>query len=72
MSRYTSVVVEMEWLEVSRQLPCPVCRATRDCKVSTDRAFACCLNTVCEWPVVTGGWLHRLDRMVRDGVPLYS
>jgi len=28
----------------------------------SDGEFACCMRTVCDWPVVTGGWLHRLEQ----------
>jgi hypothetical protein len=51
----------VEWVSVSAESACPVCGATSGCRVSVGGEFACCLRTVCEWPMVSGGWLHRLD-----------
>jgi hypothetical protein len=53
---------DVEWFVVSPPRPCPVCRATSGCSIRADGEFACCMRTVCEWPVVTGGWLHRLEQ----------
>jgi hypothetical protein len=68
MTRYMNPEVDLpEWVEASPEDPCPVCGAIDGCKVSEDRTFACCMNVIydplgaySEWPVVTGGWLHRL------------
>ena len=49
-----------EWMEVSDSRPCPVCQATSNCTVQSNGEFACCTRIVCDWPVNTGGWLHRL------------
>ena len=62
MSRYASPVIDApEWVTVSADHPCPVCGATSECGVLEAGEFARCLNTVCEWPVLNGGWLHRLN-----------
>ena len=62
MSRYTRTVGDrLEWREVSALQPCPVCKATRDCSVMENGEFARCTTTVSQWPVLTGGWLHRLE-----------
>jgi len=64
MARFAPVraeIVEGDWVPASPPSPCPVCRATSGCWISADGEFACCLRTVCDWPVVSGGWLHRLD-----------
>ena len=61
MSRYARAVVEMpEWVDVSPGRPCPVCRATSGCSLLENEEFARCLNVVCDWPVLAGGWLHPL------------
>lgn len=64
MLRVTPRVVEIdepEWVGASPQRPCPVCAATDGCRTMASDDFVCCLRIVCDWPVVTGGWLHRLD-----------
>jgi hypothetical protein len=60
MPRYGPVVDVPEWLDVSSDRPCPVCGGVSGCGVLEDGEFARCLNVVCERPVLTGGWLHRL------------
>jgi hypothetical protein len=65
MMRYTPQLAEsdeVEWVGVSALRPCPVCEATDGCRISARGDFACCLRTVCDWPVVTGGWLHPLEQ----------
>jgi hypothetical protein len=65
MSRYAPVVANAdapEWVSTSAQRPCPICGATSGCRIMQDGEFACCLRTVCEWPVLSGGWLHPLDK----------
>jgi hypothetical protein len=49
------------WVEVSLVQPCPICGGTSRCAVHEDGEFARCLKIICDWPLVTGGWLHRLD-----------
>jgi hypothetical protein len=69
VSRYASPVVDVpEWMEVSTEEPCPICGSDSQCKVLEDGEFACCVKTVCDWPVLTGGWLHRLSD-ARDRTP---
>ena len=70
MARYMSPETDApEWVEVSPDDPCPVCDAVDGCKVCEDRTFACCMNVICEWPVITGGWLHRLHVVEKPLVP---
>jgi hypothetical protein len=70
MTRYRSAEVDApEWLKASPKDPCPVCGATDGCKMCEDRTFACCMTVICEWPVLTGGWLHRLDVVEKLVVP---
>ena len=64
MSRYSTFVDELQWLEVSPAEPCVVCGAISECTVLESREFARCSQTVSEWPVLDGGWLHRLDAVV--------
>ena len=49
------------WVEVSLVQPCPICGGTSRCAVHEDGEFARCLEIICDWPLVTGGWLHRLE-----------
>jgi len=43
--------------------PCPICDACSDCTRLQTGEFAHCTRTVSEWPVLDGGWLHRLEHM---------
>jgi hypothetical protein len=62
MSRYAEASVDvLEWVEVSSTQPCPICGGVSRCAVYGDDEFVRCLEVVCDWPVVTGGWLHRLE-----------
>jgi hypothetical protein len=59
---FKAEVDEVEWFVASPSRPCPVCQAISGCCIRADGEFACCMRTVCDWPVVTGGWLHRLEQ----------
>ena len=62
MSRYGNAVANVGgWIEVSVVEPCPACGGVNECSVHEDGEFARCLNVVCDWPVVSGGWLHRIE-----------
>ena len=62
MSRYAEASVDMpEWDEVSSMQPCPICSGSSQCAVHQDGEFVRCLTVVCDWPVATGGWLHRIE-----------
>ena len=64
VSRYpTTIVDELQWIEVSLAEPCPICDACSDCTRLQTGEFAHCTRTVSEWPVLDGGWLHRLEHM---------
>lgn len=62
VSRYGNAVADVGgWIEVSSSGPCPVCGGTAECSVHDDGEFARCLNVVCDWPFVSGGWVHRIE-----------
>jgi hypothetical protein len=48
------------WTEASVRRPCPVCGAPGACAVIEGDEFARCMHTQSRWPVLGGGWLHRL------------
>jgi hypothetical protein len=52
---------QLLWVEVSLAQPCRVCGAISVCTILESGEFAHCSVTVSEWPVLDGGWLHRLD-----------
>lgn len=62
MSRYATTIVieELVWIEVSLAQPCQICGAVSGCTTMENGEFAHCSQTVSEWPVLDGGWLHRL------------
>lgn len=57
------------WTEASGERPCPVCRAVRGCSVIEGGEFARCLHATSQWPVLGGGWLHRLAEAPTPGGP---
>ena len=59
-------LVEREWSVVSRAQPCKICGAEDTCTFGFDEEFACCAAIPSEWPLVTGGWLHRLPSDATD------
>jgi hypothetical protein len=62
MSRYAAEWTDaLAWIEVSTGQPCPICGGTSRCVVYEDGEFVRCLEVVCDWPVLTGGWLHRIE-----------
>jgi hypothetical protein len=56
---WLSSMVEPIWETVTRKDPCPVCAAESDCQIHGEEAFVACRNVCSEWPLTTGGWLHR-------------
>ena len=69
MARYARSTIDVpEWIPVSTERPCLVCGASSECTVMANGSFACCINVMCERPVVNGGWLHQLSEL--DDHPL--
>jgi hypothetical protein len=56
----SSSTPQAEWQTVSREEPCAICAGESGCSVDSDGEFARCLTTPSEWPIVSGGWLHRV------------
>jgi hypothetical protein len=52
-----------EWVDVSFDCPCRICGAVQGCTSMSDDDFARCLEQPSDWPLVTGGWLHRVDQL---------
>jgi hypothetical protein len=69
MPRYAHAAVDVpEWVETSPVRPCPVCGGTSQCSIHEDGEFARCLEVICDWPVLTGGWLHRIGDLGVDTI----
>ena len=67
VTRYSSAAADTGgWIEVSVVNPCPACGGTSECSLHEDGEFARCFNSVCDWPVVSGGWLHRIESRAVD------
>ena len=49
------------WVEVSSTEPCSICGGTDKCSVHEDGEFGRCVEVVSDRPIVTGGWLHRIE-----------
>ena len=49
-----------EWIRVTRQEPCPVCRKPDWCGVSADGVWCVCMRAESGHASRNGGWLHRL------------
>lgn len=53
-----------EWVRVSKQNPCPICKKGDWCGFSSDAAV--CMRVQSDRPAKNGGWIHRLS----DPIPL--
>jgi hypothetical protein len=60
MIRYPSLVDPGAWVDVSPACPCRVCGAVSKCMVLESGDFVLCRQGVSEWPMLGGGWLHRV------------
>jgi len=59
-----------QWMRVSRQKPCPVCKRPDWCGVTADGELAICMRVESARQSRNGGWLHRLkDAPPRDYGP---
>jgi len=62
MAKYADTSVDVpQWFEVSSAQSCPICGGSSQCAVHEDGEFVRCIKVVSDWPVVTGGWLHRIE-----------
>jgi hypothetical protein len=52
---------ECEWLPVSDRSPCTLCAGVDRCYRALDGGFARCSRLPSEWPLLSGGWLHRTE-----------
>ncbi len=52
---------EGDWTPVSAKHPCSICGGHDGCRRGFGDAFACCVRTASDWPLTTGGWVHRLE-----------
>lgn len=59
--RSPKVVDQIDWIDVCSEQPCAVCGGVEDCRSMGDNQFVWCQIQPSEWPLVTGGWLHRID-----------
>jgi hypothetical protein len=67
MPRYYPVLTDAsEWIDVSPDRPCAFCGALEGCGAMRDGSFARCVKQPSEWPLVTGGWLHRVEVRVEQ------
>lgn len=49
-----------QWVRVSRQRPCPICRKPDWCTSTSDGQSVCCMRVESEKAMRNGGWLHRV------------
>jgi len=52
---------DVDWTPVSHQHPCAICGSHDRCRRGFADEFACCVRMVSDWPLTTGGWVHRVD-----------
>jgi hypothetical protein len=50
----------VNWVRVSKQNRCPICKKPDWCTVAEDGAAACCMRVESPKRMRNGGWLHRL------------
>jgi hypothetical protein len=56
-----NVGAEPAWESVSSKMPCPICGGESDCRLHAEELFVHCTKVLSEWPLTTGGWLHRSE-----------
>jgi hypothetical protein len=54
---------DAEWKLVSEKNPCPICKSADGCHRDREGAFACCARRPSDWPLTSGAWLHRVERL---------
>ena len=60
-------VDQLMWMDVSPACRCRICGALSECAMLESGDFVLCRQTISEWPMLGGGWLHRyLDRPPPD------
>jgi len=57
--------VDVEWTLVSAKAPCIICSGENGCRRGFGNEFACCTQVASEWPLSSGGWVHRVCRHSR-------
>jgi hypothetical protein len=61
MRCHVQASAEVEWTFVSTKRPCSICGGHEGCRIGEGEQFACCVRTSSDWPLTTGGWVHRLS-----------
>jgi hypothetical protein len=56
-----NVAHEPAWESVSGKAPCPICGGESGCRLHAEEGFVLCTQVRSEWPLTTGGWLHRSE-----------
>lgn len=62
--------IEVEWTLVSVKRPCTICGGHHGCRRGFADEFACCTRVFSEWPLMAGGWVHRLELEMDDDAAL--
>ena len=60
LDRHRTSTTDADWTDVSSHYPCAVCGAHSNCSRRVDDVFVSCTRHPSDWPLTTGGWLHRL------------
>ncbi len=63
------------WENVSSKTPCPKCGGESGCRLHVEDSFVLCISMHSDWPLTTGGWLHRdavAVRTRRDSSGVYA
>lgn len=55
------VPADLEWINVSVWRRCPICGGSSGCKTHAEGHFAACGSKQSDWPLTSGGWLHRVE-----------
>lgn len=58
-----------EWIRVSKECPCPICRKEDWCGVSADGEAVCCMRVEAPKRAGNGGYIHRLGGSVATAPP---
>jgi len=61
MLRHVQASADGEWSFVSGKQPCHICGGHEGCRRGFEGQFASCVRVSSDWPLTTGGWVHRMN-----------
>ncbi len=67
--------MKSEWIRVSAEAPCPICKKPDWCGFTSNGTAVCCMRVESDRPLHNGGWLHRIgplpSGMIQPKPPMF-